>query len=113
MVHLKNMVENQKGQVDVKDIEEILNSDLVGRRETIAIHEVITFKDLNFICVIGRGAFGKVFLAKVKNGDKLYAVKSIRKDVLIQTDQVASTVLEKDIMLDCDHPFIVGMDYLF
>ena len=54
-----------------------------------------------------------MFLAKVKNGEKLYAVKTIRKDVLIQTDQIASTVLEKDIMLDCDHPFMVGMDYLF
>jgi hypothetical protein len=26
---------------------------------------------------------------------------------------VSSTVLEKDIMLDCEHPFLVSMDYLF
>ena len=32
---------------------------------------------------------------------------------LIQYDQVDSTVLEKNIMLECDHPFLVGMDYLF
>jgi len=36
--------------------------------------------------VIGRGAFGKVFLAELKTKDgtkKLYAIKSIRKDILI------------------------------
>lgn len=63
--------------------------------------------------VIGRGAFGKVFLAQMIGDDKLYAVKSIRKDILIQQDQVDSTILEKNIMLECNHPFLVGMDYLF
>ena len=32
---------------------------------------------------------------------------------LIQYDQVDSTVLEKNIMLECEHPFLCGMDYLF
>lgn len=63
--------------------------------------------------VIGRGTFGKVFLAEQKDTKKLYAVKSIRKDILIQYDQVENTILEKDIMFECDHPFLVGMEYLF
>ena len=63
--------------------------------------------------VIGRGAFGKVFLAQQKGDEALYAVKSLRKDILIQYDQVDSTVLEKNIMLECEHPFLCGMDYLF
>ena len=69
--------------------------------------------------VIGRGTFGKVFLGELKvpvskTGEKkLYAIKSIRKDVLIQYDQVDNTILEKDIMFECDHPFLVGMEYLF
>ena len=63
--------------------------------------------------VIGRGSFGKVFLAELKSSKKLFAVKSIRKDVLIQQDQVENTILEKDIMFECDHPFLVGMEYLF
>lgn len=63
--------------------------------------------------VIGRGTFGKVFLAELKESKKLYAVKSIRKDILIQYEQVDNTILEKDIMFECDHPFLVGMEYLF
>jgi len=42
-----------------------------------------TFEDFNFIMVIGRGTFGKVFLAELKTNKKLFAVKSIRKDILI------------------------------
>jgi len=46
----------------------------------------VTFEDFNLLMVIGRGAFGKVFLAELKTKEgtkKLYAIKSIRKDILI------------------------------
>ena len=73
----------------------------------------MTFADFNFLMVIGRGTFGKVFLAELKTNGKLYAVKSIRKDILIQYDQIENTILEKDIMFECDHSFLVGMEFLF
>ena len=63
--------------------------------------------------VLGRGTFGKVFLAELQHDKSLYAVKSIRKDILIEMDQIEATALEKNIMLECDHPFLVGMDFLF
>jgi serum/glucocorticoid-regulated kinase 2 len=40
-------------------------------------------------------------------------MKSLRKDVIIDYDQVESTKLEKDILLQADHPFLVGMSYVF
>ena len=40
-------------------------------------------------------------------------MKVIRKDVLIEYDQIESTLLEKDILFAVDHPFLVGMDFLF
>jgi len=63
--------------------------------------------------LLGRGTFGKVFLAELTKEKKLYAIKAIRKDVLIEFNQVQNTKLEKDILLSCDHPNLVGMDYLF
>ena len=69
--------------------------------------------DFELKMVIGRGTFGKVFLAKLKGEDKLYAIKSIRKDVPIEKDQVDGVALEKDIMLQTDHVFVCGMDYMF
>ena len=83
-----------------------------GHRATLK-RQTITLADFQFLMVIGRGAFGKVYLAKLKDEDQLYAVKAIRKDILLQYDQVDSTELEKNIMLESDHPFIVGMDYSF
>jgi serine/threonine protein kinase len=52
-----------------------------------------------------------VFLATKKGSDKKYAVKSIRKDIILEHDlSIESHILEKDIMLACDHPFLVNME---
>lgn len=32
---------------------------------------------------------------------------------MLDFKQVKNTKLEKDILFSCDHPFLVGMDYLF
>jgi len=73
----------------------------------------IRLEDFKYISVIGKGTFGKVYLSQLKNTSKLFAIKSIRKDVLLDLEQVQNTKLEKDILFSCDHPFLVGMDYLF
>ena len=63
--------------------------------------------------VIGRGSFGKVFLVEKKGQKDVYAMKSLRKDVILDYDQVESTKLEKEILMMADHPFLVGMHYVF
>lgn len=73
----------------------------------------VKLEDFKLKVVLGRGTFGKVYLAELKQTKVLYAIKSIRKDVLLEYDQVNNTKLEKDILFSCDHPFLVGMDYLF
>jgi serine/threonine protein kinase len=70
-------------------------------------------KDFELKVQLGRGTFGKVYLAELRSTRKLYAIKVIRKDVLIEYDQIQSTELEKDILFAADHPFLVGMDFLF
>jgi len=44
---------------------------------------------------------------------KTYAMKCIRKDVILKNENMESLELEKEILQDVDHPFIVGMDYVF
>jgi len=73
----------------------------------------VKLEDFALVMVLGRGTFGKVYLGELKQNKQLYAIKSIRKDVLLEFDQVNNTKLEKDILFSCDHPFLVGMDYLF
>lgn len=82
---------------------------LIGYRK----HSDVEYKDFKLQMLLGRGTFGKVFLAELTKQGKLYAIKAIRKDVLIEYNQIQNTKLEKEILFNCDHPFLVGMDYLF
>ena len=73
----------------------------------------ITLDDFDIINILGKGAFGKVYLSRMKENSKLYAIKTIRKDVVIETDQIEAINLERDILLKADHPFLVGMEFVF
>ena len=54
-----------------------------------------------------------MFLVQKVSDKAVYAMKSLRKDVILDYDQIESTLLEKDILLKADHPFLVGMEYVF
>ena len=43
----------------------------------------------------------------------MYAMKCIIKDVVLENDSLASLKLEKEILYNIEHPFIVSMDYVF
>jgi tRNA A-37 threonylcarbamoyl transferase component Bud32 len=73
----------------------------------------ITLDDFEILNVLGKGAFGKVYLTRMKENEKLYAIKTIRKDVVIETEQIDAVNLERDVLLNCDHPFLVGMEFVF
>jgi serine/threonine protein kinase len=57
------------------------------------------FSDFKIIRLIGRGNFGKVYLVKNQNNQKFYAMKSIRKDVVLEHDSLESLKVEKLILL--------------
>ena len=69
--------------------------------------------DFKLIKVIGRGSYGKVCLVQFKQTNDLYAMKSLKKNVLLDDDQVESTLLEKNILQSLNHPFLVGMVFCF
>jgi serum/glucocorticoid-regulated kinase 2 len=69
--------------------------------------------DFKIINVIGRGSYGKVCLVQFKKTNKLYAMKSLKKDVLLDEDQVENTLLEKDILQSINYPFLVRMEFCF
>lgn len=75
--------------------------------------EEVCLEDFSCKKIVGQGSFGKVFLVEKKDTHKLYAMKSLRKDVIMENDQVESTKLEKEILLKADHPFFVKMAYIF
>ncbi|KAG9351401.1 hypothetical protein JZ751_022651 [Albula glossodonta] len=65
--------------------------------------------------VLGQGSFGKVFLVRKKTGPdagQLYAMKVLRKATLKVRDRVR-TKMERDILVEVNHPFIVKLHYAF
>lgn len=49
-------------------------------------------------------------LTKSRDGDNLYAVKVLKKDVILQDDDVECTMTEKRILsLACNHPFLTQL----
>lgn len=72
-----------------------------------------SLEDFEILKVIDKGSFGKVFLVRNTRNEKLYAMKRIRKDILIEKGQIQNTKNEKDILLSIEHPFLLGMDFVF
>lgn len=86
------------------------NASVLWRRDTLIN---ATFDDFELLSIIGHGTFGKVYLVSQKKKKSLHAMKCIRKDIVIEHESVESLEVEKLILLQVNHPFIIGMDYVF
>jgi serine/threonine protein kinase len=45
-------------------------------------------EDFHFIAVLGKGNFGKVMLSEHKQTKKLYAIKVLKKEFIIENDEM-------------------------
>ncbi|KAF0711786.1 Aste57867_5044 [Aphanomyces stellatus] len=73
-------------------------------------------RDFEFIKVLGRGAFAKVYLVRGKgaNKDKYFALKAYNKQAIVQKNQAQYIHTEKAALQACsDHPYIVSLYYAF
>uniref|UniRef100_A0A8C5B1J9 non-specific serine/threonine protein kinase n=1 Tax=Gadus morhua TaxID=8049 RepID=A0A8C5B1J9_GADMO len=65
--------------------------------------------------VLGQGSFGKVFLVRKvtpPDDNQLYAMKVLKKATLKVRDRVR-TKMERNILADVNHPFVVKLHYAF
>lgn len=90
--------------------------DKSGRTSGGGPSTVIGVGDFEILRVVGKGAFGKVFMVRKKDysgGDGIYAMKVMRKDTIIKKNHVDYMRAERDILAKVVHPFIVPLCFSF
>lgn len=66
--------------------------------------------DFDIISTLGKGNSAKVLLAENKHSKKLYAIKILRKEILVEYGETSSPKTEKSILklaTEEKHPFVV------
>ncbi|XP_028409048.1 RAC-alpha serine/threonine-protein kinase-like [Dendronephthya gigantea] len=73
----------------------------------------MSLDDFAILKVLGKGTFGKVMLAKQKTTGELFALKVLKKEVIVAKDEVVHTLTENRVLQQCKHPFLTELRYSF
>lgn len=97
--------EGTRPEIEVLNTKERLNRATLDMTssESVALligkgADKVTLKDFLIKKIIDKGSFGKVFLVENKNNGKVYAMKRLNKDVVLQKNQVENIKVEKEIL---------------
>lgn len=76
-------------------------------------NQTISFQSFDLLRVIGRGSFGKVYVVRKKDTNRIYAMKVLRKSRIISRSEVTHTMAEKTVLAQVRNPFIVPLKFAF
>ena len=69
--------------------------------------------DFQKLKLLGKGSFGEVYLVKFKKNNKIYAMKILDKNDIIEKHQEEHTKIERDLLTRINCPFIVNIKFAF
>ncbi|CAE8604137.1 unnamed protein product, partial [Polarella glacialis] len=90
-------------------------------KERIALQNtMVGLETLECLQVVGRGGFGVVKMVKSTTTGTRYALKCVRKKVAVEQRQQTALAMERNILAELDHPFIIkfvrsfqGVQYVY
>ncbi|XP_057710629.1 protein kinase C theta type isoform X2 [Corythoichthys intestinalis] len=73
-----------------------------------------SFDDFVLHKMLGKGSFGKVFLAELKKSAQFFAIKALKKDVVLMDDDVECAMVERRVLsLAWENPFLTHLHCTF
>lgn len=88
----------------------------IEKRESLLLSDPIntSIDDFSLLKVLGKGCMGKVLLVRSKRNNQLSALKSIKKDWVIQQKEIVHTLAEREILVRLrGQPFLVHLQQIF
>ncbi|CAF0731502.1 unnamed protein product [Rotaria sp. Silwood1] len=77
------------------------------------MNEVFTrrpqINDFEYLKILGRGTFGKVVLCRERTTQRIFAMKMLRKSLVITNNEIVHTMDENKILRRIRHPFITNL----
>jgi len=73
----------------------------------------LTIDDFELITVIGKGSFGKVMQVRKRDTSRIYALKTLRKQHIIERGEITHTLAERMVLARVNSPFIVPLKFSF
>jgi len=73
----------------------------------------LTIDDFELITVIGKGSFGKVMQVRKRDTSRIYALKTIRKQYIVERNEITHTLAERLVLARVNNPFIVPLKFSF
>jgi len=75
--------------------------------------DAVSINSFEILKPISRGAYGRVVLAAKRTTRDLYAIKVVRKRDMRRKNQVHRIKVEREVMAEANHPFLVKLYYSF
>ena len=73
----------------------------------------ISLSDFDLLKVLGKGTFGKVMLVRQKSNASIFAMKVLKKDLVLAKGELVHTMTENSVLAKCSHPFLTSLKYSF
>lgn len=81
----------------------------VVKRQVSMVEETLKLSDLKIMQTLGTGTFGRVRLVSCEKLGRTYALKMLQKAQIVAYRQQKNVMNEKNILMECDHPFILKL----
>ena len=75
--------------------------------EILTSFRAVGTDQFEFLRLLGQGGYAKVFLVRKKATGKLFAMKVMRKDFIIEANMKEYIEKEKDVLNTADNPFLM------